>query len=166
MLRRLHNFRDGFKKAFDTVWQTGLWQVLRGFNIQKGLVQAIHSLHENSSVAVLLNSQLGEFFKTTVSVRQGCSLSPILFNLFLEKITEKNTHHDHHTPISSKRHIERKSAQKRTKITTNRTSSSSERIISMHGQKSEGVPSFKYHVRRSACNLQSTPPPFEFFSKH
>ena len=39
-----NNFID-FKKAFDKVWQTGLWQVLRSFyNIEKGLVQAIQVL--------------------------------------------------------------------------------------------------------------------------
>ena len=46
-----------------------------------------------------MNSQLGEFFKTTVDVRQRCILSPILFNLFLEKIMQE-TLHDHHTSIS------------------------------------------------------------------
>ena len=68
------------------------WQVLRSFNIEGGLVQAIQALYENSSSAVLLNSQLGEFFKSTVRVRQGCLLSPILFNLFLEKIMQDSLH--------------------------------------------------------------------------
>ena len=72
-----------FKKAFDRVWHAGLWQVLRSFNIEKGLVQAIQALYENSSSAVLLNIQLGEFIKTTVGVRQACLLSSILFNIIL-----------------------------------------------------------------------------------
>ena len=75
------------------------WQVLRSFNIEGGLVQAIQALYENSSSAVLLNSQLREFFKTTVGVPQRRLLSPILFNLFLEKIM-KETLHDHHVSIS------------------------------------------------------------------
>ena len=53
-----HNFTD-FKKAFDRVWHAGLWQVLRSFYIDEGLVQAILALYENSSSAILLNSQLG-----------------------------------------------------------------------------------------------------------
>ena len=85
------NFID-FKKEFDRVLHTGLRQVLRSFNVEEELVKAIQALYENSSSAVLLNSQLGEFFESTVGVRQGCLLSPILFNLFLEKIMQDSLH--------------------------------------------------------------------------
>ena len=90
-----HNFID-FKKAFDRVCHVGLWQVLRNFGIDEGMVQAIQPLYENSSSAVFLNSQLWELFNTTIGVSQECILSPVLFNLFLEKIMQK-TLHDHHT---------------------------------------------------------------------
>ena len=87
------------KKAFEGVWHAGLWKVLRSFNTDESLVQAIKAQYENSSSALLLNSQLGEFFKTTVCVCKGCLLSPIQLNLFLEKIMQE-TLHDHHTSIS------------------------------------------------------------------
>ena len=93
-----HNFID-FKKAFDRVWHDGLWQVLRKFGIEEGLVQTMESLYKNSSSAVLLNNQIGEHFKTTVGVRQGCLLSPTLFNLFLENIM-RETLHDFQSTIS------------------------------------------------------------------
>ena len=85
-------------KAFDRVWHAGLCHVLGSFHMEEGLVQAIQALalHENSSSAALLNSQLGEFFETTVRVRHGLILSPIEFNLFLGKVIRK-TLHDHHT---------------------------------------------------------------------
>ena len=100
---RFHNI-IAFKKAFDRVWHTDLRQVLRSINIAEGLVQlkAIWALHENSNSAILLNSKLGVFFKTMLGVHKRClllSVSPILFNLFLEKIIQK-TLHDHHTSIS------------------------------------------------------------------
>ena len=93
-----HNFID-FKKAFDRVWHACLWQVLRSFNLDEGLVLAIQALYENSSSAVLLDSQIGESLKTTVGVRQRFLLSPILFNLFPGKIMQE-TLHDHHTSVS------------------------------------------------------------------
>jgi len=93
-----HNFID-FRKAFDRVWHAGLWWVLRGFNIDEGLVQMVEALYKNASSAVLLNNQHGEFFKTTVGVHHGCLLSPVLFNIYLEKIM-RDTLHDHHTSIS------------------------------------------------------------------
>ena len=37
-----HNFID-FKKAFDRVWHAGLWQVLKSFSTDEGLVQAIQA---------------------------------------------------------------------------------------------------------------------------
>ena len=46
-----------------------------------------------------MNIQLGEFFNTTVGVHQGCLLSPISFDLLLEKIMQE-TLHNHHTSIS------------------------------------------------------------------
>ena len=33
-----------------------------------------------------MNGSIGEWFRTTVGVRQGCLLSPTLFNNFLERI--------------------------------------------------------------------------------
>ena len=93
-----HNFID-FKKAFDRVWHEGLWQVMRSFNIEEGLVQAIEALYNQASSAVQLNGSIGDFFKMSIGVRQGCILSPVLFNIFLEKIMQE-TLDDHHTSIS------------------------------------------------------------------
>ncbi|KAL8578281.1 hypothetical protein ACOMHN_005672 [Nucella lapillus] len=79
-----HNFID-FKKAFDRVWHAGLWQVMRNYNIDSNIIDVIKALYDDSKIAVLLNNQIGEFFRTTVDVRQGCLLSPVLFNIYLEK---------------------------------------------------------------------------------
>ena len=93
-----HNFID-FKKAFDRVWHEGLWHVLRSFGIEEGLVQLIQALYNSACSAVLINNQVGDYFRTTVGVRQGCLLSPILFNLYLENIMREALE-DFHTTIS------------------------------------------------------------------
>ena len=46
----------------------------------------IKSLYYNSTIAVLINNIQGNTFKTTIGVRHGCILSPVLFNVFLEEI--------------------------------------------------------------------------------
>ena len=93
-----HNFID-FKKAFDRVWQQGLWQVMEDFNITHELIQLIKALYNNAKSKVLLNNEAGTAFKTTVGVRQGCLLSPVLFNIFLERIMQ-NTLENHQSSIS------------------------------------------------------------------
>ena len=93
-----HNFID-FRKAFDRVWHDGLWQVLRQFNIDNCLIEIIKALYDNAHSAVFMNNQVGTSFKTTVGVRQGCLLSPVLFNLFLENIMTE-TLQNHQSTIS------------------------------------------------------------------
>ena len=80
-----HNFID-FKKAFDRVWHKGLWQSMYNFGISQDIIEIIESLYSSSTSAVLINNVTGSFFNTTVGVRQGCLLSPVLFNIFLEQI--------------------------------------------------------------------------------
>ena len=83
-----HNFID-FKKAFDRVWHKGLWQSMYNFGISQDIIEIIKSLYSSSTSAVLINNVTGSFFNTTVGVRQGCLLSTVLFNIFLEQIMIK-----------------------------------------------------------------------------
>ena len=56
------------------------------YNIGANLITIIKSLYKKATSAVLYNGNTGDWFRTTVGVRQGCLLSPTLFNIFLEKI--------------------------------------------------------------------------------
>ena len=49
------NFID-FKKAFDRVWHAGLWQVLRGYNIDEGVVRAIQAIMRTQQCSPLKQS--------------------------------------------------------------------------------------------------------------
>ena len=75
-----------FKKAFDRVWHAGLWATMKKYNISTNLIQVIKNLYNKATSAVLFNSSIGDWFRTTVGVRQRCLLSPTLFNIFLERI--------------------------------------------------------------------------------
>ena len=76
-----------FKKAFDTVRHAALWAIMKKYNISAHLIRAIKNLCDKATSAVLLNSSIGDWFRATVGVRQGCLLSPTLFTILLERIT-------------------------------------------------------------------------------
>ena len=59
---------------------------MRLYNINANLIQVIENLYNKAASAVYLNGDLGDWFRTTVGVTQGCLLSPTLFNIFLERI--------------------------------------------------------------------------------
>ena len=80
-----HVFID-FKKAFDRVWHQALWATMHKYNIDKTLIALIEDLYNHATSSVFMNGDIGEWFRTTVGVRQGCLLSPTLFNIFLERI--------------------------------------------------------------------------------
>ena len=74
-----HVFVD-FKKAFDKVWHAALWSTMKLYNINTNLIKAIESLYSKATSAVCYNGSVGEWFKTTVGVRQGCLLSPTRYS--------------------------------------------------------------------------------------
>ena len=80
-----HVFID-FRKAFGRVWYAALWATMRKNNISANLVRTMEQLYDKATSAVQMNGSIGEWFGTTVEVRQGCLRSPILFNIFLERI--------------------------------------------------------------------------------
>ena len=59
---------------------------MRKYNTSANLVRTIEQLYEKATSAVQMNGSIGEWFRTTVGVRQGCLLSPTLFNIFFERI--------------------------------------------------------------------------------
>ena len=59
---------------------------MKKYNISPKLIELTQQLYENATSAVFYNGSIGDWFRTTVGVRQGCLLSPTLFNIFLERI--------------------------------------------------------------------------------
>ena len=68
------------------VWHAALLTTMKKYNISTKLIRVIKNLYYKATSAVLFNSSIGDWFRTTFGVRQGCLLSPTLFNIFLEMI--------------------------------------------------------------------------------
>ena len=59
---------------------------MKKYNISTNLIQVIKKPYNKATSAVFFNGSIGNWFRTTVGARQGCLLSPTLFNIFLERI--------------------------------------------------------------------------------
>jgi len=84
--QKLYHILIDFKKAFDRVWQDALWASIKKYNMGQKIIWTINELYTKATSAVLFQGIVGEWFHTSVGVRQGCLLSPTLFNVFLCRI--------------------------------------------------------------------------------
>ena len=82
------NFID-FKAAFDTIWRRALWKMMTAIGVDPKIVRIIETLYDNTKCAVVIDGQLTEWFEVGVGLRQGCLLSPTLFNIFLEFVMKE-----------------------------------------------------------------------------
>jgi hypothetical protein len=73
-----------FRKAFDTVRHSHLWERFQAYGITGNVLACIQSLYAQSAVSVNDNGQYTDFVKVMIGVRQGDPLSPTLFGLFIE----------------------------------------------------------------------------------
>ncbi len=84
-----------YKKAFDCVDWKKLWLILLEMGAPIHLVTLIKNLYDNGYSTVRLNSEVASNeFQTGRGVRQGCILSPLLFNLYGEYIMRKVLEND------------------------------------------------------------------------
>ena len=58
--------------------------MLAHIGINKKIIKILETYYENPKRAVIIDEKLTEWFGVLVGVRQGCFLSPNLFNIFLE----------------------------------------------------------------------------------
>ena len=75
-----------FKKAFDSIWHVGLLYKLLQINVGGCFYNLIKSLYSNSTSSIKLGQNQTRPFQYARGVRQGCILSPLLFNLFINNI--------------------------------------------------------------------------------
>ena len=56
------------------------------YDIDEGVTTLVRKLYEKAKSKVLVGDGCGKWFRTSVGVRQGCLLSPTLFNWYLKRI--------------------------------------------------------------------------------
>ena len=77
-----------YSKAFDCVDHNKLWKILQEIGIPDHLICLLRNLYAGQEATVRTRHGTTGWFQIGKGVSQGCILSPCLFNLYAEYITE------------------------------------------------------------------------------
>ena len=86
--RKLYVCFVNFKKAFDTVDCTVLWDVLCKMGVQGLILGCIKAMCACGSAAVKTKEGISAILRCYVGVKQGCPLSPDLFGIFTDELED------------------------------------------------------------------------------
>lgn len=75
-----------FEKAFDKLNHSVIWSALRCKNVPLKLISLIKCLYHSASCRIKHGKALSRTVKVEIGARQGCVLSPLLFNIVLDTI--------------------------------------------------------------------------------
>ena len=73
-----------YAKAFDCVDHNKLWKILKDLGIPDHLTCVLRNLYAGQEATVRTGHGTTDWFQIGKGVRQGCILSPCLFNLYAE----------------------------------------------------------------------------------
>ncbi|XDV43935.1 hypothetical protein PO909_012319 [Leuciscus waleckii] len=77
-----------FQKAFDSIWHEGLLSKLLESGIGGKTYSIIKTMYSNNQCAIKIGHKRTEFFTQGRGVRQGCPLSPTLFNIYINELAK------------------------------------------------------------------------------
>lgn len=86
--KKLYSFFIDFKAAFDKISREALFYKLYSIGISSKFVRIIRKLYSQTSASVWNGEQLSNAFFTQEGVKQGCNLSPLLFSIFINDISD------------------------------------------------------------------------------
>ena len=72
------------EKAFDKIQQRFLIKTLEKVGIEGTYLKIIKAIYEKPTTNIILNGEKLRAFSLRSGTRQGCPLSPLLFNILLE----------------------------------------------------------------------------------
>ena len=80
-----------YAKAFDCVCHQLLWKDMHQMGFPVHIIKLLEHLYSNQEAAVKTNCGTSEWFAIERGVRQGCIVSPALFNIYSESIMREAT---------------------------------------------------------------------------
>ena len=80
-----------FKKAYDAIDRSKLFADLRQIGVAGKMYNALRSLYEDVKCCVKVNGFYTDCFSVRCGLKQGCCLSPIVFNLYINDMVNSIT---------------------------------------------------------------------------
>ncbi len=81
-----------FRKAFDTVWRNGMLLKLKRLGVSGKFYELVKHMYSETTSSIKLPNGLSDMFQTNTGIKQGDNLSPTLFNIFIDDITDVFQH--------------------------------------------------------------------------
>ena len=75
-----------FSKAYDRISRALLWHKLYNHGISNKFLSALKSLYQDVKCCVRINGHKTDWFKVSTGLKQGCLISPLLFNLYINDL--------------------------------------------------------------------------------
>ena len=76
------------EKAYDTIDRNGMWQMLRVHGVGGKLLKAVH-FYAHRRACVRVGNNVSYWFPVYVGLRQGCVMSPWLFNVYMDGVVRE-----------------------------------------------------------------------------
>jgi hypothetical protein len=86
--KRVYTGFVDFKRAFDTVPRNTMLYKLHKAGVPQAVIRVIESMYSDNKSAVKLSAGITDTFPNTVGVKQGCPLSPLLFNVYINDLED------------------------------------------------------------------------------
>ena len=77
-----------YEKAYNNVNRDKLWEMMDK-KIPNYLLNTIKCIYRNMKIKIKFNDGISEPIHINKGVRQGCGLSPVLFNIYINKIIQE-----------------------------------------------------------------------------
>ena len=76
------------RKAYDSVPRCALWKILEQYGVPEVMIGLLRSLHDGMEAEVTIGGCTSATFSVTNRLRQGCTIAPTLFALYLNRVIE------------------------------------------------------------------------------
>ena len=87
--RKLYVAFTDFRKAFDSVVRTRLWNILRKRGVKGKMYQGIVCMYKVVKAKVRSGGDLTDSFMCPRGLKQGDICSPVLFSLFIDELANE-----------------------------------------------------------------------------